>query len=293
MNVGFIGLGRMGEPMARKMLTGGHSLFVHDVSSEACQALAADGAERLDSPAGIAARADIVLTSLPGPREVEAVMMGAHGVFTTVRQNAIVVDTSTVGPSLSRQMARRFSEKGASYLDGPVSGGQEGAAAGTLTVMVGGDEGAFERARPILSLIGSNLYYMGPSGSGNAVKLIVQMIYLSYVAVFCEGLSLGEKIGIPFDRFFEVLVNSSAGKPGIEKRYEMLKENDLTPRFEIDLGLKDLALALEICVRYHQSPVVTQAASEAYQRAKQLGLGGKDLTALRALDQDLLGKKTN
>ena len=142
-----------------------------------------------------------------------------------------------------------------------------------------------------LGVIGSNLFYMGPSGSGNTVKLIIQMIYLTYVGVFCEGLSLGEKTGVPFDKLFEALIKSSAGRPGIEKRYEMLKTNDLIHRFEVDSALKDLALALELCAQYHQSPFVTLAASEAYQRAKQLSLGDKDLTALRALYEDLFSKR--
>jgi len=293
MNIGFIGLGRMGGPMARRILKGGHRLLVHDLRREACSALVADGARACATPAEVAGHAEMVLTSLPGPKEVEAVMTGPDGVFRSVIQGAFIIDTSTVGPSLSQKLEQKFRAKGAAYLDAPVSGGREGAVAGTLAVMVGGDPAAFERARPILTLIASRPYYLGPSGSGNAVKLVNQMIYLAYVAAVAEGLALGEHLGIPFDKLFEVLVNSSAGKPGIEKRYEMLEANDLSPRFEVSSALKDLTLARELYGARRKAAPVAEAAIEAYQHAAQLGLGDKDLTALRQLYRDLLEQAKN
>ncbi len=283
MNIGFIGLGRMGQPMARNILAGGHSLFVHDIRKEACTSLVADGAKPLDAPEKIAAHADIVFTSLPGPREVKEVMAGATGVIQGIKRKAIVIDTSTVGPTLSQRLATQFHEKGVAYLDAPVSGGRERAVSGTLTAMVGGQKEAFETARPILARIAPDLHYIGPSGSGNAIKLIIQMIYLPYVAAFCEGLALGEKIGIPFDTLFDILCKSSAGQPGFQKRYDMLKANDLTPRFEVNLAVKDLTLASELCAEYQQPALIAEAANKAYQHAADLGWGVKDLTAVRTM----------
>jgi 3-hydroxyisobutyrate dehydrogenase-like beta-hydroxyacid dehydrogenase len=282
MKIGLIGLGRIGQPIAMNLLAAGHRVFVHDIRREACTPLVAAGAHPENTPAEIAANVEVVLTSLPGPREVEAVMTE---VFEAVTPGVIVIDTSTVGPALSQRLARHFHQKGVAYLDAPVSGGRERAETGTLTMMVGGEQEAFERVKPVLNCLASRLHYVGPSGTGHAIKLLIQMIYLPYVAAFCEGLSLGEKLGIPFDTLFEILASSSAGQPGIDKRYEALKSNDLTPRFEVDAALKDLALALELSAEHQHPALLAEAAREAYQRASSLGLGDKDLTALRALHQ--------
>ncbi len=283
MKIGVIGLGRIGQPIARNFLAAGHRLFVHDIRHEASLPLIEAGAFRSETPAELAANSEFVLTSLPGPQEVEAVAIGHHGILEGITPGGVVIDTSTVGPALSQRLARQFHQTGVAYLDAPVSGGRERAATGSLTVMVGGEQEAFERAKPVLGCFGSDLHYLGPSGSGNAVKLLIQMIYLSYVAAFCESLAVGEKIGIPFDTLFDILTSSSAGQPGIEKRYEMLKGDDLTPRFEVNAALKDLTIALELSLEQGQPAPVTQAAREAYQRATDLGYGANDLIALRAL----------
>ncbi len=162
------------------------------------------------------------------------------------------------------------------------AGGRERAVSGTLAVMVGGTEDAFERARPVLSCIGKDLFHLGPSGTGNVVKLIVQMIYLPYVAAFCEGLALGENMGIAFDKVFSVLIKSSAGQPGFEKRHDHLNANDLTPRFEVDMAVKDLTLACELFAESKQPGHIAGAAREAYHRASNAGFGQSDLTAIRS-----------
>jgi 3-hydroxyisobutyrate dehydrogenase-like beta-hydroxyacid dehydrogenase len=268
--------------MAHNILRGGHELFVHDILDGACAPLIDKRGESRHSPREVAAAADVIVTSLPGPKEVEAVMVGTNGVIESVRQNCIVIDTSTVGPTLSKKLAARFHENGVAYLDAPVTGGRERAVSGTLAVMVGGTEEAFERARPVLSCIGKDLFHLGPSGSGNVVKLIVQMIYLPYVAAFCEGLVLGENMGIAFDQLFSVLIKSSAGQPGFEKRYNHLKAGDLTPRFEVDMAVKDLTLACELFAESKQPGHVAVAAREAYRRASNAGFGQSDLTAIRS-----------
>jgi 3-hydroxyisobutyrate dehydrogenase-like beta-hydroxyacid dehydrogenase len=281
--IGFIGLGRMGQPMAHNILRAGHELFIHDIREEACAPLIDEGGEKRKDPQEVAGVADVIVTSLPGPKEVEVVMMGNHGVIEGARKNSIVIDTSTVGPGLSKKLAQQFHSYGVAYLDAPVTGGRERAVSGTLAIMIGGPEDAFERARPVLSCIGRDLFHLGPSGSGNIVKLIVQMIYLPYVAAFCEGLALGENMGIAFDQLFSVLIKSSAGQPGFEKRYNHLKAGDLTPRFEVDMAVKDLTLACELFAEIKQPGHIVAAAREAYEEASSQGWGRKDLTALRAM----------
>ena len=283
--VGFIGLGRMGHPMAHNILRAGHELFVHDIREESCAPLIDQGGKKRNHPRDVAEVADVIVTSLPGPNEVATVMVGNNGVVESVRKNSIVIDTSTVRPTLSKNLAAQFHEMGVAYLDAPVTGGRERALSGTLAVLVGGAEEAFERARPVLSCIGKDLFHLGPSGSGNIAKLIVQMIYLPYVTAFCEGLALGEQMGIPFDRLFSVLIKSSAGQPGFEKRYNHLKAGDLTPRFEVDMAVKDLTLACELFAAIKLPGYIAAAARAAYEEASSQGWGRKDLTALHAMSR--------
>lgn len=283
MKVGFIGLGRMGQPMAQNILRGGHELFVHDIREEACAPLIERGGEQRNDPQEVAGVVDVIVASLPGPKEVETVMVGKGGVIESVRQNSIVIDTSTVRPALSQNLAEQFHKKGVAYLDAPVTGGRERAVSGTLAIMIGGSADGFQQARPVLRCIGRDLFHLGPSGSGNVVKLIVQMIYLPYVAAFCEGLALGEQMGIPFDQLFSVLIKSSAGQPGFEKRYNHLKAGDLTPRFEVDMAVKDLTLASELFAEIKQPGCIAAAARAAYEEASSKGWGRKDLTALHAM----------
>jgi 3-hydroxyisobutyrate dehydrogenase-like beta-hydroxyacid dehydrogenase len=273
----------MGQPMAHNILRAGYELFVHDIREQACAPLIDEGGEKRKYPQEIAEIADVIVTSLPGPKEVEAVMAGHHGVIEGARRNSIVIDTSTVGPGLSKKLAEKFHPYGVGYLDAPVTGGRERAVSGTLTIMVGGSEEAFKQVRPVLSCIGRDLFHLGPSGSGNVVKLIVQMIYLPYVAAFCEGLALGENMGIAFDQLFSVLIKSSAGQPGFEKRYNHLKAGDLTPRFEVDMAVKDLTLACQLFAEIRHPGHIAAAAREAYEEASTEGWGRKDLTALRAM----------
>ena len=280
--VGVIGLGRMGGPMARNIMAGGHALVVHDIRPEACAPFRTEGVATAQSPAAVAADADIVLTSLPGPDQVADVLCGPHGVLGAVGDGAVIIETSTIGPDQSREMAARFAAKGAAYLDAPISGGVEGAEGGTLTVMAGGEAAAFERARPVLRCIGTDLHHMGPSGTGSTMKLIIQMIFTSQLTAFLEGLALGEIAGIELDRLLRVIATSSAHHPTIAKRYDKIRAADLTPRQEIRAALKDLTLAAAMGAEHGFDALITNAAIEAADRATALGLGDKDMIALRA-----------
>lgn len=268
--------------MARNIRAGGHRLIVHDIRPEATAAFGGEFVRVAANPAVVASAADMVLTSLPGPDVVETVLCGSDGVLSGVRDGAVIIETSTIGPEQSRALAARFAARGAVYLDAPISGGAEGAAAGTLTVMVGGEAAAFKRARPVLACIGRDLHHMGPSGRGNAMKLIIQMIFMSQISAFLEGVALGEAEGIALDKLLGIIATSSAHNPRIGKRYEKILAGDLSPRFEIKSALKDLTLASAMGARQGFDALITNAAIEAGDRAIALGLGEKDLIALRA-----------
>ncbi len=281
MNVGVIGLGRMGQPIAKNILSAGHRLHVHDIRPTAGEELVSLGATWCRDPAEVASVSECIISSLPGPQEVEIVMRGARGVLQAIAPGAVVVETSTINPILSRALAPQFSERGAYYLDAPVSGGSEGAVGGALTIMVGGDPAALERARPVIESFCKQIFHLGPTGAGNTMKLVIQAIYLSQMAAFLEGLSLGEEAGIPTRLLLEIIAGSSAHHPTIGKRYEMLIANDLRPRFEVDGAIKDLTLAEEMCAGTSMKAEIMRAALAAYRRAAEFGLSKKDLIALR------------
>lgn len=280
MAVGVIGLGRMGGPMAQRVLAAGHRVQVYDIRAAAREALAAAGATVCRDPSELAAAADVVITSLPGPEEVEHVMRRPDGVLAAVRPNTVVVETSTIGPAQSQALAADLAARGACYLDAPVSGGVEGAVSGTLAVMVGGNAAALERVKPVLECFGKPIFHLGPVGAGNSMKLVIQAVFLSQVAAFLEAVALGQDSGIALPRILEVIAASSAHQPTIGKRYEKMIAADLTPRFEVRAALKDLSLAQDWCRQIGGRTDIMNSVVSAYGRAVEAGLSEKDLIAL-------------
>jgi len=283
LKVGVIGLGRMGGPLAGHLIKGGHQLWVCDIRAEAGAALAEQGARVLDSPAQIAAQVEVILTSLPGPSEVEATMTAADGILSAVAPGALVVATSTVAAEQSRRHAQLLAAKGAAHLDAPISGGVEGAVAGTLTVMVGGEAEVFERARPLLECFGREIFHVGAAGAGNDMKLIIQMMFGSMLAIFMEGVALSEAMGLRIDRMLEILGTSSAHHPSIGRRYDKIIAGDLSPRSPLSMFAKDLALVRERCLGAGLQAPLVEAIAARYADAMAAGLGAKDVIALKRL----------
>jgi 3-hydroxyisobutyrate dehydrogenase-like beta-hydroxyacid dehydrogenase len=273
----------MGAPMARRLAAKGHVLTVHDQRAEACEPLARGGAAMAPTPAALAADSEIILTSLPGPQEVEETMVGPAGILAGVRAGSIVLATSTVDAEQSRRHTALLSARGAHHLDAPLSGGVEGADAGTLAIMVGGDSEAFLRAKPVLECIGSDIRHLGPAGAGNDMKLIVQMIFGSYLGVFLEAVAFGEAVGIPIDQMLGVIAASSAHHPSIGKRYDKIIANDTSPRSPVSLFEKDLSLVRQRLQSAHFDAPIATAAANLFSRAKAAGLGGRDVVALRQM----------
>jgi 3-hydroxyisobutyrate dehydrogenase-like beta-hydroxyacid dehydrogenase len=280
MQIGFIGIGRMGSPMAGRLLAEGYRLAIHDIDPVACQGLAARGAAVRASPAEVARDSAIILTSLPGPDEVEAVMTGPNGVLAGAASGSLIVELSTIGPAQSRALARRCAEAGLSYIDAPVSNGVGPAARGELTIMVGGDAAALERARPILRILGNRIYHLGPVGSGNVAKIANQIVYLSYVASFTEVARLGRHCGLDVLALIDLLRNSVAGAPmmtGWEKRIET---GDIEPGFMVRRVLKDLGLGHQICVEDGFAAPILEDVIATFRRAFDAGYSEKDMTAI-------------
>jgi 3-hydroxyisobutyrate dehydrogenase-like beta-hydroxyacid dehydrogenase len=283
LSVGFIGLGRMGSRMAARILAASYPLCVHDVRPDAGRSLIAQGAIWCDDAAAIGRTADIVISCLPGPAQAEAVMAGPQGLLSAAKRHAVIVETGTIGPELGRTLASAARERDVFFLDAPVSGGEDGAETGSLACMVGGEQEAFARARPVLECFSNRIDYLGPSGAGAAVKLVIQAIFLTQMTAFFEGLALGERAGVPVATLLDIIAASSAHHPTIAKRYPKILANDLSPRFEVSSAEKDLTLAAAFAAAQGVPTATLDAALEVYARAARMGFAGKDLAAIRSL----------
>ena len=248
MRIGFIGLGNMGGPMARNLMKAGHALVVHDLDEAKAAPHREAGADWAASPEEVARSAPVVLTSLPGPDEVEAVALGPQGLIGGLGPGSVYADTSTGSPSRIRKVAERVEAAGARMLDAPVSGGTVGAEAGTLAVMVGGDESAFEELRPVFEAIGEGIIHVGPIGAGTVAKLAHNSISLTTRIVAQEGMALAVKAGVKPEAMLQALRDAAFGKQTLLRQIpQVVFARDFqTPRFTLNLARKDLRLGQEL-----------------------------------------------
>lgn len=241
--IGFIGLGIMGRPMAEHLAAAGHALHVFGGSASA-SAFVAAGASAHDSFAAVAAAAEIVILMVPNTPEVEAALFGEGGVAEGLSAGKMVIDMSSISPLATKQFAARIAELDCDYLDAPVSGGEVGAKAATLTIMVGGAAAAFDRARPLFEAMGKNITHVGESGAGQTAKVANQIIVALNIAAVGEALLFASKAGADPARVREALMGGFAGSKVLEVHGERMLKRTFAPGFRIDLHHKDLALAL-------------------------------------------------
>jgi 3-hydroxyisobutyrate dehydrogenase len=271
MQVGFIGLGHMGQHMARHVAEAGHDVRAYDVRPEAVAELTQTrNARRAGSVAEAAHEAEVVFTSLPGPPEVEAVANSPDGLLESMRSGAVYVDLSSNSPSLVRRLAVAFAERGIALLDAPVAGGVTGAEAGTLSVMVGGDRQAFDRVQPVLNAIGTKVFYCGPSGNGSIVKLCNNLCSQAQNAAAGEILSLGVKAGVDLETLAGVIGVSTGTCRAIVDTFpkQLFRRNFENPSFSTFLSAKDTHLAMELA---HELGVPMEIG-EIVERDKQESL---------------------
>jgi 3-hydroxyisobutyrate dehydrogenase-like beta-hydroxyacid dehydrogenase len=293
MRIGFIGLGNMGGPMALNLIKAGHVLTVHDIRRNMAQAHLDAGAQWAESPAAAARNCEIVLTSLPGPREVEAVALGSNGIIEGIDRGAIYADLSTSSATLIRRMSEVFSEKGVAVLDVPVSGGPPGARNATLSVMAGGDESAYLRLKPALEAIGDKLQYVGEVGSGEVAKIVHNMMIFCTISLFAEAFTMGVKAGVDPEKLYAAVRNGAYGQGMM---LSMLPRTVFKGRFDVASGTinivhKDLALATELA---REAGVPTRMAALVEQdllEAIAHGLGEKDLGAAFTIQEGRAGVK--
>ena len=244
MRVGVIGLGIMGAPMARNLLRAGHEVVVHGRSPARVEALVGLGASAAPSPSALAARVEAVVTSLPDGPDVEQVVAGPDGILAGAPPRLLVIDTSTIAPDVARSLAERAAARGVDFLDAPVSGGQQGAVDGTLSIMVGGDAGAVVRARPVLDAIGRKVTHMGAPGQGQMTKLVNQVVGATTLAAVAEGLLLAERAGLDPAAVIEAVGSGAAASWQLSNLGPRMQKGDFAPGFMVRLQQKDLRLAL-------------------------------------------------
>jgi 2-hydroxy-3-oxopropionate reductase len=284
LKLGFIGLGIMGAPMALHLIKAGHQLFVYTHGKLHAE-VAASSATQCTSAQGVAERADIVFTMVPDTPDVEAVLFGAEGVAAGLSKGKTVVDMSSISPIETKVFARKINALGCEYLDAPVSGGEVGAKAASLTIMVGGPEAAFERIKPLFELMGKNITLVGGNGDGQTTKVANQIIVALNIAAVGEALVFASKAGADPAKVRQALMGGFASSRILEVHGERMIKRTFNPGFRIGLHQKDLSLALAGARALGVSLPQTASAAQLMQACAANGMQDLDHSALvRALE---------
>jgi len=282
--IGFIGLGIMGAPMAVRLAQGGHALFVH-TRSQVREEVTAAGATVCASAAEVAQRADVIFTMVPDTPDVERVLFGEGGVAAGLSAGKTVVDMSSISPMATKAFARRIEALGAEWLDAPVSGGEVGAKAGTLSIMVGGEEATFARIKPLFELMGKNITRVGGAGAGQTTKVANQIIVALNIAAVGEALVFASKAGADPAKVREALMGGFASSRILEVHGERMIKRTFNPGFRIALHQKDLNLALQSAKAMNLALPNTAGTAQLMQAAAAQGWDQLDHSALvRALE---------
>jgi len=258
-HIGFIGLGIMGKRMALNLLKAGYSMTIRSGSEETRSEFASTGVHVARTPAEVAAESDVIITMLPGSPEVEEVILGEHGVIDAVREGSVCIDTSSIDPVTSVRIASELRKKGVSMLDAPVSGGQEKAESGTLSIMAGGDEAVFERCRGILQAMGKDVVLVGGSGAGQIAKLVNQCIVAVNMAIVGEAMCLGKKAGVDPWKIFEAIRGGLAGSQCMTDKAPRMFSGDYSPGGKMWLHVKDLKNVMTACREYDVAMPLTES----------------------------------
>jgi 3-hydroxyisobutyrate dehydrogenase-like beta-hydroxyacid dehydrogenase len=293
MKLGFIGLGRMGGNMARHLGAAGHDVAVFDVYAPAMQALVErPGISIADSVAEVASGAEAVFTSLPGPPEVESVVLGPSGLLESMQSGSVYLDLSSNAPSLVRRLHGTLAEKGIAMLDAPVSGGEEGAIVGTLSVMVGGDDATFERMKDVLSAFAGEgkVFHCGSIGAGSVTKLCNNICSFANGVILSEALTLGVKAGVDLSVLASVISVSSGSSDRLIRKYpRYLFKGNFTPGFMVSLSAKDARLTLELAEEIGVPMQVASMVRAQIEEAIARGWASDDSDSVAKLQEERAG----
>ncbi|WAL64223.1 2-hydroxy-3-oxopropionate reductase [Amycolatopsis cynarae] len=289
--VGFIGLGIMGGPMAVNLVRAGFEVTGHNRTPSKADRLVRAGGRAAGSVAEAVTGTDVVLTMLPDSPDVRGVVLGEDGVLAHAREGALLVDCSTIRPDVARELAEAAAERGLAMVDAPVSGGEQGAVEGTLSIMAGGTAEAFDAARPVLDAVGATVIHVGPAGAGQTVKAANQLILAGTLELIAEALVFLEAHGLDTETAFRVLAGGMAGSTALDRKGPAMRAREFTPGFRVALHHKDLGIALTAA---REAGVVIPLGAAVAQLMAALdaqGHGGLDHSALVQLVARLSGRE--
>lgn len=281
MLIGFIGLGKMGRPMAEALIRDKYEVVVHNRSRSVIDEMVSLGATAVHSPAEVAERSDIIFTCLAVPEDVERILIGPTGAIEGARTGKLFVDASTIEPDRSRRIGKALAERGIGFLDAPVSGGPPAALSRSLAILAGGEAADFRKAEPVLRSFGDNIFHLGPVGSGSLAKLCNQILASVHQALACEVMVMGAKGGLDATRLYEALRVSSGQSRGMERAIgRFVLPRDFSAKATIDLILKDLECAMEAAANLGIKQTLAPVAAQMYYDAVAQGHGEKDIAAV-------------
>jgi 2-hydroxy-3-oxopropionate reductase len=285
--VGFIGLGIMGKPMARNLIKAGYPLIVHNRSRAAVDELTREGAQAATDAKEVAGRTEIIVTMLPDSPDVDLVYAGENGIFSTLKSGTLLIDMSTVSPAVARKLAGEAQRRGCDMLDAPVSGGEAGAISASLSIMIGGEAAAVERAMPIFESLGKNIVHAGSAGAGQVTKAANQMVVGTTIAIVSEALVLAAKAGVDPAKVRQALLGGFAQSKILEAHGQKMLEHNFKPGFRIRLHEKDMKIALGAGFEYGVPLMVTSQVAQMMSAMKAMGNGDLDHSALVKLVEEL------
>jgi 3-hydroxyisobutyrate dehydrogenase len=294
MKIGFIGIGVMGRPMTLNLLKANYqvTIFARHPEKPEVQEVINAGAKLAPSSRAVAMASDVVITMVPNSMQVEEVVAGPQSILEGARKGLVIIDMSTIAPAVSRKMAEIASQHGIHFLDAPVSGGSMGAVNGTLTIMVGGEQEIFEQTRPVLEAMGKkeNIFYVGPSGSGEVVKIVNNILCGAFAAAIAESFVLGVKAGADVATMAKIIGVSSGASWQLSNQFPIRAFNgSFQPGFMTDLLHKDLGLALDLAAENQTPTMMTALTRQMYEMARAEGYGREDYTSLLKVLEQMAG----
>jgi len=289
--IGFVGLGIMGKPMARNLIKAGYPLVVHNRSRGVVEELSKERAQTATSPREVAARSEVVITMLPDSPDVELVYAGEQGILAGAKEGRLLIDMSSISPIVARKLAQQAEKQGCDMLDAPVSGGEAGAIAGALSIMIGGKALAVERAMPIFQVLGKNIVHVGDAGAGQVTKAANQMVVGTTIAIVSEALVLAAKAGVDPAKVRQALLGGFAQSKILEAHGQKMLERNFKPGFRIRLHEKDMKIALGTGAEYGVPLMVTSEVAQMMTAMRSMGNGDLDHSALVTFIEQLSSAK--
>lgn len=287
--IGFIGLGLMGLPMANNLVKAGLSVTVWNRTASSMDAVVSAGAKASTSAKEVATNSDLIITMVSDSADVEDVVLGKYGVIEGATPNSVVIDMSTISPSVTRMIAKKLIGKGIQMLDAPVSGGDTGAKTGTLSIMVGGDTKVFDRCLPILQVLGNQITHCGENGMGQLTKLANQIIGMGNLAALCEALVFSVKAGGDPKTLLNAWKGGAANSWMVQNMPPRIFDRDFSPGFMVKLAQKDLRLVLETAADLNVPLFTTPLVSQIFRSAQQDGHGEEGIQAYVKVLEKLAG----